>query len=435
MHVRFWGTRGSIAKPGPRTIRYGGNTSCVEVRSAAGTLVVIDCGTGAHELGKMLVETGPRPLIGHMLISHTHWDHIQGWPFFAPLFVPGNEWDIYAPHGLAESVRETLAGQMQYTYFPVLLEQLSATIRYHELVEGVFRVGDIKVKTQYLNHPALTLGYRLEADGTAVVYACDHEPYSRQMAIGLGEPNRQDQRHVDFLAGADLVIHDAQYTVGEYEEKIGWGHSTAEYAVEIGRIAGVKAIALTHHDPLRDDGGIDDLVKRVRATLIGKVGAPSVFAAAEGPVLELEPTVGKTAESTGEEFSALTPVSPNLSEHLVLLGISDRALAGLLVGVVKAEGIRARLVTDGESAVQTALSDRPSLVVLEHNLSGMDGLAACRAIRMTADTYAAEVPIVIVSAEEDAVAGTAAGVTGWLVTPFSSIYARTRLRAGVLRLR
>jgi phosphoribosyl 1,2-cyclic phosphodiesterase/CheY-like chemotaxis protein len=383
----------------------------------------------------MLVETGPRPLIGHMLISHTHWDHIQGWPFFAPLFVPGNEWDIYAPHGLAESVRETLAGQMQYTYFPVLLEQLSATIRYHELVEGVFRVGDIKVKTQYLNHPALTLGYRLEADGTAVVYACDHEPYSRQMAIGLGEPNRQDQRHVDFLAGADLVIHDAQYTVGEYEEKIGWGHSTAEYAVEIGRIAGVKAIALTHHDPLRDDGGIDDLVKRVRATLIGKVGAPSVFAAAEGPVLELEPAVGKIAESTGEEFSALTPISPNLSEHLVLLGISDRALAGLLVGVVKAEGIRARLVTDGESAVQVALSDRPSLVVLEHNLSGMDGLGACRAIRMTADTYATEVPIVIVSAEEDAVAGTAAGVTGWLVTPFSSIYARTRLRAGVLRLR
>jgi phosphoribosyl 1,2-cyclic phosphodiesterase/CheY-like chemotaxis protein len=435
MRVRFWGTRGSIAKPGPSTLRYGGNTSCVEVRSAAGTLVVIDCGTGAHELGKMLVETGPRPLIGHMLISHTHWDHIQGWPFFAPLFVPGNEWDIYAPHGLAESVRETLAGQMQYTYFPVLLEQLSATIRYHELVEGVFRIGDIKVKTQYLNHPALTLGYRLEADGTAVVYACDHEPYSRQMAIGLGEPNRQDQRHVDFLAGADLVIHDAQYTVGEYEEKIGWGHSTAEYAVEIGRIAGVKAIALTHHDPLRDDGGIDDLVKRVRATLIGKVGAPSVFAAAEGPVLELEPAVGKIAESTGEEFSALTPISPNLSEYLVVLGISDRALAGLLVGVVKAEGIRVRLVTDAESAVQAVLSDRPSLVALEHNLPGMDGLNACRAIRMTADTYATEVPIVIVSAEEDAVAGTAAGVTGWLVTPFSSIYARTRLRAGVLRLR
>ncbi len=435
MHVRFWGTRGSIAKPGPGTIRYGGNTSCVEVRSAAGTLIVIDCGTGAHEFGKTLMETEPWPLRGHMLISHTHWDHIQGWPFFAPLFVSGNEWDIYAPHGLTETVQETLAGQMQYAYFPVLLEHLSATIRYHELVEGVFTIGDIKVKTHYLNHPALTLGYRLEADGATVVYACDHEPYSRQMAVGLGEPNRQDQWHVDFLAGADLVIHDAQYTVGEYLGKIGWGHSTAEYAVEIGRIAGVKAIALTHHDPLRDDDGIDDLVERIRTTLIGKAGAPSVFAAAEGPVLELEPAIGKPAEPKVEQFSALTPVSPNLSDHLVVLGISDRALAGLLVGVVKAEGIRVRLVTDAESAVQAALSDRPSLVALEHNLPGMDGLGACRAIRMTADTYATEVPIVIVSAQEDAVAGTAAGVTGWLITPFSSIYARIRLRAGMLRLR
>src|ERR1700720_2262087 len=148
MRVRFWGTRGSIAKAGPSTVRYGGNTSCVEVRSAAGTLLILDCGTGIHGLGQALEAARTGPLRGHILISHTHWDHIQGWPFFAPLFVPGNEWDIYAPHGLAESVRETLAGQMQYTYFPVLLEQLSATIRYHELVEGVFRIGDIKVKTQ-----------------------------------------------------------------------------------------------------------------------------------------------------------------------------------------------------------------------------------------------------------------------------------------------
>ena len=434
MHVRFWGTRGSIAKPGPRTIRYGGNTSCVEVRSAAGTLVVIDCGTGAHGLGKLLMETEPRPLRGHMLISHTHWDHIQGWPFFAPLFVPGNEWDIYAPHGLAETVQETLAGQMQYTYFPVLLEQLSATIRYHELVEGVFAIGDIKVKTQYLNHPALTLGYRLEADGVAVVYACDHEPYSRQMAIGMGEPNRQDGWHAHFLADADLVIHDAQYTVGEYQEKIGWGHSTAEYAVEIGRVAGVKAVALTHHDPLRDDDGIDDLIERIRDTTAGKDGAPHVFAAAEGPVLDLEPAIGKQVESVAEEVSALAPVSTTPSAHLVVLWIADRALASQLVGVVKAEGIRVRLVTDAASLVQAVLSDRPSLVALEHNLPHIDGLGACREIRMAADIHSNQVPIVIVAAEEDAAAGAAAGVTGWLVTPFSSIYARTQLRAGMLRL-
>ena len=243
------------------------------------------------------------------------------------------------------------------------------------------------------------------------------------------------QWHADFLAGADLVIHDAQYTVGEYQGKIGWGHSTAEYAVEIGRIAGVKAIALTHHDPLRDDDGIDELVERIRATLIGKAWAPEVFAAAEGAVIELEPAIGKSSELEAEQLSALTPVSPNLSQHLVVLGVSDRALASLLVGVVKAEGIRVRLMTDTEAAVQAALADRPSLVVFEHNLPGMDGLSACRAIRMTGDTYTTEVPIVLISAEEDAAAGTAAGVTSWLITPFSSIYARTRLRAGILRMR
>src|SRR5262249_4511853 len=161
---------------------------------------------------------------------------------------------------LGQSVRETLAGQMQYTYFPVLLEQLGATIRYHELVEGVLTIGDINVRTQYLNHPTLTLGYRLEADGAAVIYCCDHEPFSRALASVLGAPNRQDQRHLEFLAGADLVIHDAQYTAEEYPDKIGWGHSTVEYVAEICRLAGAKEIALTHHDPLRDDGDIDDLV-------------------------------------------------------------------------------------------------------------------------------------------------------------------------------
>jgi phosphoribosyl 1,2-cyclic phosphodiesterase len=122
MRVRFWGTRGSIAKPGPSTVRYGGNTSCVEVRSAGGVLVVLDCGTGAHGLGQALMAAAKEPLRGHIFISHTHWDHIQGLPFFAPLFKPGNEWDIYAPRGLGQSLRDTLAGQMQYTYFPITLE-------------------------------------------------------------------------------------------------------------------------------------------------------------------------------------------------------------------------------------------------------------------------------------------------------------------------
>src|SRR6516225_850924 len=121
MRLKFWRTRGSLAKPGPSTIRYGGNTSCVEIRSSGGTLIVIDCGTGAHALGQSLLAGSPRGIRGHLLIGHTHWDHIQGLPFFGPVFVPGNEWDVYGPVGLNESMREALSGQMQYTFFPVTM--------------------------------------------------------------------------------------------------------------------------------------------------------------------------------------------------------------------------------------------------------------------------------------------------------------------------
>ena len=170
MQVRFWGTRGSLAKPGPTTARYGGNTSCVEIRTEAGTLIVIDCGTGAHGLGQQLAAKGGGGHRGHILISHTHWDHIQGIPFFAPLFVAGNEWDVYGPKGLSSSIRDTLAGQMEHTYFPVALDRFAATIAYHDLVEGVFEIGEVRITARYLNHPALTLGYRLQADGASVVY-------------------------------------------------------------------------------------------------------------------------------------------------------------------------------------------------------------------------------------------------------------------------
>src|SRR5258708_16490450 len=209
MRTRFYGTRGSIPTPGPDTVRYGGNTSGVQVRSAAGTLVWADMGTGAAVLGREIMAQGKK-VRGHILIGNTHWDHIQGLPFFAPLFVPGNEWDIYAPRGLQEGVRETLAGQMQHTYFPVDLEQLGATIRYHELVEGEFHVGDIGVRARYLNHTALTLGYRLECDGVSLAYAGGHEPHARGLADGSSGITRPDQEHGSFLRPAASVIHDAQ---------------------------------------------------------------------------------------------------------------------------------------------------------------------------------------------------------------------------------
>src|SRR5262245_21483439 len=187
MRIRFWGTRGSIPTPGPSTVRYGGNTSCLELRSGSGTLVVFDCGTGARLLGQALVEASEGgPVSGSLVLGHTHWDHIQGLPVFEPLFGEGR-WDVYGPRGVSEPLHQTLAGQMTYPYFPVSLHQLGAGVEYHELVEGSFEIADVVVRTQYLNHPALTLGYRVECDGAVVCYVTDHEPF---------DPARSEERRV-----------------------------------------------------------------------------------------------------------------------------------------------------------------------------------------------------------------------------------------------
>ena len=206
MHVRFWGTRGSIATPGPQTVRYGGNTSCVAVRTSQGTQLVFDAGTGIRALGDALVAQGAAQQRGHILIGHTHWDHIQGFPFFAPLFDGANTWDVYAPRGFGTSLRETLAGQMQYAYFPVNLDAMGASLRYHDLVEGSFTIDRARVTARYLNHTALTLGYRVEVDGVVLVYATDHECHSRAAGrlgrpLGqvLGEMHPGDRRHSEFI--------------------------------------------------------------------------------------------------------------------------------------------------------------------------------------------------------------------------------------------
>ena len=432
MHVQFWGTRGSIAKPGPSTARYGGNTSCIEIRSARGTLVVIDCGTGAHALGQKLISAGAKGLRGHILISHTHWDHIQGIPFFAPLFESGSEWSIYGPHGLGQSLRETLAGQMQYSYFPITIDQFGAKVRYHDLVEGTFNIDDIKISTRYLNHPALTLGYRLEADGATVVYCCDHEPYSRALATGCGEITGQDLRHSEFINAADLLIHDAQYTAEEYPAKMNWGHSSVEYVVRLAQHAKVRKVALTHHDPLRDDDALDRMVADVRSRLREDVYSPEVFAAVEGQVIDVEAASAKGSFHPSEQFQATTSVEPALIERSVLLRIADPSMAAALSEVIRAEDIRTSFFSDIDEARKLISKDRPSLAILEHDMPRIDGLETCRAIRQGGD-LANQLPVVVVAAREDAATGTAAGVTEWLIKPFTSSYARTKIRAWVLR--
>jgi phosphoribosyl 1,2-cyclic phosphodiesterase len=429
MQVQFWGTRGSIPKPGPTTARYGGNTPCLEIRSKSGTLVIIDCGTGLHGLGVHLAASGAKNLVGHILISHTHWDHIQGFPFFVPFFKPGNKWEIYGPKGLDQSLRDTLAGQMQHTYFPIAPDQFGAELHYHDLLEGTFQIGDIKVTTQYLNHPALTLGYRLEADGAVFVYCCDHEPFSRAAADGADEFTGQDLRHAEFVVGADLLVHDAQYTAAEYPAKVGWGHSPAEFVVNLARQADVRRVALTHHDPLRTDDQLDVIVERLKAKLRAEGSSLAVFAAAEGEPIAVKPSHHETIAQPAGLFSAIAPEEPALAEHSVLLDIADCDMAVALAGASRAEGIRADLSTSVDATRQLIARDRPSLAMIEHS-PARDGLARCRAIRKSDGD---QLPVVMVADREDTAGGVAAGVTEWLIAPFTDSYARTRIRAWVLR--
>jgi ribonuclease BN (tRNA processing enzyme)/DNA-binding response OmpR family regulator len=395
-------------------------------------MVVLDCGTGALSLGAHLMRQSEKPLHGHLLISHAHWDHIQGLPFFAPLFVPGNEWDVYAPHGFLQSVRETLAGQMQHAYFPIDLGQLGATIRYHNLAEGMFTVGDIRVSTRYLNHPALTLGYRLEADGVAIVYCCDHEPHSRPLAYGSGEIGKQDREHIEFVAGADLLIHDAQYRAAEYESKVGWGHSTVEYAVAISRAAKVKRLVFTHHDPERDDDTIDKELASLRAKLRKEGAGLSIAAASEGQILELKPEPGVTPAHQSAGAAAEVSAMPQTGERTVLLGVVDPGLCDEFWRVTRDDGIRVLRARTGPEALALFQRENPSLIILERHLPG-DGLETCQAIRETSENAGAEVPVIIAASREDVGGGMAAGVTDWLIKPFSEIYARTRIRAWLMR--
>ena len=251
--------------PGPGTVRYGGNTSCIEVRSSR-SLAIFDCGTGARGLGASLAAEGGG-LKAYLFLSHVHWDHIQGFPFFLPAFLPNAELEVYGAAGMESGLEESLSGQMQYTYFPVRLGDLRSRMSFHEVGEDAFRAGDFSVHTAYLNHTCPTVGYRIELGGASVAYLSDHEPYwphdpARGVDGLLHHP--ADRRHVAFAEGADLLIHDAQYLAEEYPARRGWGHSTVEYVVDVAAAAKVKRLALFHHEPVHDDKQLSRLVAETR---------------------------------------------------------------------------------------------------------------------------------------------------------------------------
>lgn len=431
MLVRFWGTRGSIATPGEGTIRYGGNTSCVEVTSDAGDIILIDAGTGANALGKALTDQG-RAKRGHILISHTHWDHIQGLPFFAPLFAAGNEWHIYGPRALSHSLRDILAGQMDYAYFPVALNAFAANVQFHEVVEGGFTIGDVRVTTQYLNHPALTVGYRLEADGASVVYASDHEPHSPHAGEGRAdEAESGDLAHIEFIRDADLVIHDAQYTADEYPEKLGWGHSTIEYAVDVAIAANVRQLALYHHDPARTDEAVDGLIEAARQR-VAKLGADLVVTgAAEGGAIELRGAANANKLGAFVPSGLVKPATRVSDEPMLIAGVSvdDRKL---LMAAANADGITNISQVPMEMLKAAVKDGHPSLIVLG-DADGVDPVALCAELRALGPDDGLPIIVIADQSRVPADAGEAAGVTDWLTRPYSLQYARSRLRAWMMR--
>jgi CheY-like chemotaxis protein/phosphoribosyl 1,2-cyclic phosphodiesterase len=437
--VRFWGTRGSIATPGPGTTHFGGNTSCVEVTTDSGDLLVFDCGTGAHGLAAKLMATTRGPINANVLLGHTHWDHIQGFPFFSPVFVKGNSVAIYGPEGSRGSLHDVLSGQMEFTYFPVELGQLPATITYHDLTEGIHHIGSARVATQFLNHPALTLGYRIEADGVAVVYLVDHEPFSSELWRADAEPghldsilHEGDRRHAKFMEGADLVIHDAQYTPEEYIPKKTWGHSTYEYAVRVAAAAEVRQLALTHHDPGHDDRFIADLERKARALALQCGTGIDAFCAYEGCEVVIEPRARPRLP-----FVSTDALQPSVAQRRFrILVVDDQPEALMLIVRALVDGpYEVSTATSGAEALATIAETQPDLVVLDYKMKGMDGLAVVKTLRAGSETEQ-RLPVLMLTAmtdEPSTRAGFEAGVTDYLTKPFSIPQLIARVHACLAR--
>ena len=268
--VKFWGVRGSIPVPGVETSKYGGNTATIQILTDIPDYqIIVDLGTGVRGLGNALLKDSSvkKPIKSHIFLSHTHWDHIMGLPFFAPIYMSATEMDIYGPVSFGNSLEQIVGGQMNYEHFPVNFSQLECITRYHELKEGSLDLpGGVKVSFIYVNHPILCLGYRFEYQGKAICTCFDHEPYRNLFAddpenCEEGEITAQmsNERIKNFFKNADILIHDAQYTEKEFPKFYGWGHSTFKYAIEQSLGCGVKQLLFFHHDPGRSDEKLDAL--------------------------------------------------------------------------------------------------------------------------------------------------------------------------------
>lgn len=291
--VKLWGVRGSIPVPGPGTVRYGGNTSCVEVR-ADGEMIILDAGSGIRALGQSLEqEFAGQPIRLTLLLTHTHWDHIQGLPFFLPAYNQKNRIRVRGYEGARAGLAAILAGQMETQFFPVSLRDLSSNIAIEELKEMEFSIGKVRVRSKFANHPGICAGYRLYTSGGSIAFFPDNEPYEL-LKVHLAERDQtsldearefakaERAKLVEFLDGADVLIIDAQYTDEEYEKHIGWGHGSLSRVVSMAVDANVRRLILFHHDPNHDDDQIDEMLQRARLLVVESGKPIEVEAAREG---------------------------------------------------------------------------------------------------------------------------------------------------------
>jgi CheY-like chemotaxis protein/ribonuclease BN (tRNA processing enzyme) len=407
----------------------------VDVLTDDGTLLIFDCGTGARKLGLSLADKGP--IRAHLLLSHTHGDHIQGLPFFLPAFTPGSQLTIYGPSGVDRSLAQAVGGSMDYAYFPVALSSLPARFNFVELDETEFTVGQVRVKTQFLNHTAPCVGYRLSVGTATLVYATDHEahanpPWRADRPIGLFDPaylaHAGDQRHVAFLKGADVLVHDTQYSGRDMPAKAGWGHSTVEYAVDMALAAKVKTLVLFHHDPNRDDTGIDELIvtaeARVAASGLGLV----VLAATEGEELVID-------EGAAAPVLEIEPAAPLLPKRArILIADDDITLVRILETVLHGDGYDVDPAYDGEDALSKAMATEYDLVLMDILMPHLDGLTACRRLRET-ERYRST-PFIVLTArtrQDDMTEAFTAGFTDYIRKPFSLPQVRARVRSWLAR--
>jgi phosphoribosyl 1,2-cyclic phosphodiesterase len=258
--VTLWGTRGSLAAPGPETVRYGGNTSCVEVRGADGTLLVLDAGTGIRRFSASLRDDVSRI---DLLLTHLHMDHIQGLGFFAPLDRPGQEVHIWGPPSSTLDLRARLSRYLAPPLFPVRLRELACRLTLHDVPLEPFEIGGLRVAASFVCHPGSTVGYRISEGARAVAYLPDHEPALGVRAFPAAPAWTSG---ADLAAGVDLLIHDAQYTSAEYRERVGWGHSAMDHALRFAAQAGARRVVTFHHDPAHGDAMLDQLLEEARRT-------------------------------------------------------------------------------------------------------------------------------------------------------------------------